>query len=146
LGDIDIIEPTLALLRPLPWALGKRDAPVPLLTYVRPSETRELAEAALLAARRTWTVAAEGDNLSGLMAAAQAGLGVMALGRNFVPPGLDEVPAAAGLPDVGTLDYVIDHANRHADPATQAFEEILRRFARHLITEHEADQRRTGDG
>src|SRR6202041_1768112 len=118
-----------------PWALSKRDAPMPLLTSVRPSETRELAEAALLAARRTWTVAAQGDNLSGLLAAAQAGLGVMALGRSFVPPGLAEIPSAAGLPRLGTLDYVIDHADRTAGPATQAFEEILRRFARHLVTE-----------
>jgi DNA-binding transcriptional LysR family regulator len=129
-----------------PWALGKGDAPMPLLAYVRPSETRELAEAALLAARRTWMVAAQGDNLSGLLAAAQAGLGVMALGRNFVPPGLAEIPSAAGLPRLGTLDYVIDHADRIADPATQAFEEILRRFARHLITEHETGQRPTSDG
>jgi DNA-binding transcriptional LysR family regulator len=121
-----------------PWALSKRDAPIPLLTYVRPSETRELTEAALLAAHRTWTVAAEGDNLSGLLAAAQAGLGVMAHGRNFVPPGLGEIPVAAGLPRLGTLDYVIDHSDRRVDPATQAFEEILRRFAKHLITEHEA--------
>ena len=121
-----------------PFALSKRDAPIPLLALLRPSETREVAEAALLAAHRTWTVAAEGDNLSGLLAAAQAGLGVMALGRNFVPQGLGEIPLSAGLPRLGTLDYVIDHSDRRVDPATHAFEEILRRFAKHLMTEHEA--------
>jgi DNA-binding transcriptional LysR family regulator len=76
--------------------------------------------------------------LTGLIAAAQAGLGVMALGRNFVPPGLGEIPVSAGLPRLGTLDYVIDHSDRRVDPAAQAFEEILRRFAKHLITEDEA--------
>jgi DNA-binding transcriptional LysR family regulator len=106
------------------------------VTYLRPSETRDLVEAALLAARRTWNVIAQGDNLSGLLAAAYAGLGVMALGRNFVPEGLSELPPEAQLPVLGTLDYVIDHHPQRSDPATHTFAMILREFATRLVTEH----------
>jgi DNA-binding transcriptional LysR family regulator len=116
-----------------PWALRKADMPIPLVTYLRPSETRDVAEAALLAARRTWTVVAQSHNLLGLLAAAEAGLGVTALGRNFVPPGLKEIPLEAGLPSLGTLDYVIDQSIRSSDPAADAFAEILRGFAKQLI-------------
>jgi DNA-binding transcriptional LysR family regulator len=56
-----------------------------LIAYLRPSETRDVIEAALLEARRTWTVVAESDNLLGLLAAAEAGLGMIALGQNFIP-------------------------------------------------------------
>jgi DNA-binding transcriptional LysR family regulator len=121
-----------------PWVLGKPGTPISLVTYLRPSETRELVEAALLGARRTWVVTAQGDNLAGLLAAAQAGLGIMALGRNFVPSGLEELPAEAGLPPLGTLDYVIDHRERSTDPATHAFTEILQSFAKNLVSEESA--------
>jgi DNA-binding transcriptional LysR family regulator len=119
-----------------PGALNDAETAVPLVTYLRPSETRDLVEAALLAAHRTWNVVAQGDNLSGLLAATQAGLGIMALGRNFVPDGLAEIPAEAELPTLGTLDYVIDHHTPPADPGTSAFAEILREFAQNLVSEH----------
>ncbi len=115
-------------------ALNDARAVVPLVTYLRPSETRDLVEAALVAAHRTWSVVAQGDNLSGLLAAAQAGLGVMALGRNFVPDGFAEIPASAQLPPLGTLDYVIDHHAPPTDPGTSAFTEILRVFAQNLVS------------
>jgi DNA-binding transcriptional LysR family regulator len=121
-----------------PWVLGKRATPIPLVTYLRPSPTRDLTEGALIAARRTWVVTAQGDNLAGLLAAAQAGLGIMALGRNFVPSGLGEIPADVGLPLLGTLDYVIDHRDRSDDPAAHAFTEILQSFAKNLVSEESA--------
>jgi hypothetical protein len=105
---------------------------VPLVTYLRPSETRDVTEAALLAARRQWVVVAQCANLLGLLAAAEAGLGVMALGRNFVPPGYMEVPSAAGLPPLGTLDYVIDRRPECSDPAVDAFAGVLRGVAAQL--------------
>ncbi len=86
------------------WALGKANEPVPLVAYQRPSETRDVIEAALLAARRQWTVVAQCANLLGILAATEAGLGVTALGRNFLPPGFVEIPPDAGLPRLGTLD------------------------------------------
>jgi DNA-binding transcriptional LysR family regulator len=115
--------------------LGKANSPVPLVAYLRPSETRDVAEAALLGARRTWTIVAQSDNLLGLLAAVEAGLGVTALGRSFVPHGFTEIPSTAGLPRLGTLDYVIERSVRSSDPAADAFAEVLRGFAKRLASE-----------
>lgn len=116
-----------------PWALSEASAPVPLVVYLRPSETRDVAEAALLAARRPWTVVAQGDNLLGLLAAVEAGLGVTALGQNFVPSRLSTVPSSAGLPELGTLDFVIERHGNASDPGLEAFAQVLRGFAQQLI-------------
>jgi len=127
-----------------PWLLSGLENVIPLVTYLRPSETRELVETALVAAHRTWTVVTQGDNLSGLLAAAKAGLGIMALGRNFVPEGLAELSVDAGLPPLGTLDYVIDYHARPADPGADAFAQILREFARNLLSEHRKENDESG--
>ena len=102
-------------------------------------ETREVAEAALLKARRTWSVVVESDNLLGLLAAAEAGLGVIALGKSFVPLTLAEMPPNANLPPLGSLDYVIDYRTQLTDPTVKAFADVLREVARQLAQE-------TGDG
>ncbi len=115
------------------WALGKANEPVPLVAYQRPSETRDVIEAALLAARRQWTVVAECANLLGILAATEAGLGVTALGRNFLPPGFVEIPPDAGLPRLGTLDYVLDRRAGPSDPAVDAFADVLRSAAKQQL-------------
>ena len=115
-----------------PWVLETAARVVPLVTYLRPSETRDTVEAALLAARRPWVVVAQCANLLGLLAAVEAGFGVMALGRNFIPSGFVEVPSEAGLPPLGTLDYVIDRRPQCSDPAVDAFADVLRGVARQL--------------
>jgi hypothetical protein len=56
----------------------------------------------------------------------------MALGRHFIPGGFAEMSAEAGLPPLGTLDYVIDRRTECADPAVDAFADVLRGVARHL--------------
>ena len=48
-----------------------------------------------------WRVACTSGSLNGLIAAARAGLGVMAHSRGMVPPGLVRVPERAGLPGAG---------------------------------------------
>jgi DNA-binding transcriptional LysR family regulator len=112
--------------------------PVPIVVYLRPSQTLDVMEKALLEARQTWTVVAQSDNLLGLLAAVDGGLGVTALGRNFIPPGFTEIPAAAGLPRLGTLDYILDRRSMVHDPAIDAFADALRGFARHLLIEEVA--------
>jgi DNA-binding transcriptional LysR family regulator len=145
-GDVDIIlgkchsgrtKGELLWREPLawigqPWGLEPATKTVPLVTYLRPSETRDVAEAALLAARRPWVVVAQCANLLGLLAATEAGFGVMALGRNFIPPGFVEIPSGFGLPPLGTLDYVIDRRPDCCDPAVDAFADVLRGVARQL--------------
>jgi DNA-binding transcriptional LysR family regulator len=145
-GDVDIIlgkclsgrsKGELLWREPLvwigqPWALDMAEPVVPLVTYLRPSETRDVTEAALLKARRPWVVVAQCANLLGILAAAKAGIGVTALGRNFIPRGFVEIPPQAGLPQLGTLDYVIDRRPGPADPAVDAFADVLRGVARQL--------------
>jgi len=108
--------------------LGAAD-PVPLISYINPSITRSIAEAALLAGRRQWIEVAECSNLLGKLAAARSGLGVMAIGRSFRKPYLREVPAEAGMPPLGKLSYVIESNSAHPDSATGAFHAILSELA-----------------
>ena len=46
-------------------------------------------------------------SLSGLHAAALAGLGVTAHTRSLIPDGLVEVPPEAGLPELGEVEFVL---------------------------------------
>ncbi|MFI9114934.1 hypothetical protein [Streptomyces venezuelae] len=46
------------------------------------------------------------------MAAARAGLGVMAHTRGLVPSGLVPVPARAGLPELGAVGFVLRAGRR----------------------------------
>ncbi|QGZ51818.1 LysR family transcriptional regulator [Streptomyces sp. QHH-9511] len=88
------------------------DRPVPLIVYPPPGITRARALEALEAQGRAWRIACTSSSLSGNVAAARAGLGVMAHTRGLVPPGLVQVPARAGLPDLGDVDLVLRKGRR----------------------------------
>ncbi len=96
--------------------------PVPLIVYPPPGITRELALRALERAGRAWRITCTSASLNGLVAAARAGLGVMAHSRGLVPPGLVRVPERVGLPVLGEVDFVLVHAERAgaARPAAEA--------------------------
>ncbi|MFR9798817.1 LysR substrate-binding domain-containing protein [Streptomyces sp. MS06] len=85
--------------------------PVPLIVYPPPGITRARALDALQRQGRTWRIACTSGSLNGLVAAARAGLGVMAHSRGLVPPGLVRVPERAGLPELGRIDFVLVHGN-----------------------------------
>jgi DNA-binding transcriptional LysR family regulator len=134
---------------PLAWvgqsrALHTKSGTVPLLAYLRPSETRNLAEAALLRANRVWTVVAESANLLGLIAAAEAGLGVLPLGRHFIPSTLKELPSDCGLPPIGEVGYILDYHSKPSDPAVDSFAELLQSFAKQLV-QHPQHQPGSGE-
>ncbi|MCM2410528.1 LysR substrate-binding domain-containing protein [Streptomyces sp. RKAG290] len=95
------------------------DRPVPLILFPPPAITRARALEVLEGQGRSWRVACTSGSLSGLIAAAHAGLGVMAHSRGLVPPGLAPVPARAGLPELGGVDFVLLHGRRR-DGAGQA--------------------------
>ncbi|MEU0391834.1 LysR substrate-binding domain-containing protein [Streptomyces sp. NPDC006208] len=88
------------------------DRPVPLILFPPPAVTRARALDALERDGRAWRIACTSGSLSGLVAAARAGLGVMAHTRGLIPPGLVPVPDRAGLPDLGTVDFVLLHGHR----------------------------------
>lgn len=88
------------------------DRPVPLIVFPPPGITRARALEALEAQGRAWRIACTSSSLSANVAAARAGLGVMAHTRGLVPPGLEPVPARAGLPELGGVDFVLRKGRR----------------------------------
>jgi DNA-binding transcriptional LysR family regulator len=95
--------------------------PVPLIVYPAPAITRARALEALERHGRAWRVACTSGSLSGLIAAARAGLGVMAHARGLIPPGLVPVPPArADLPELGRVDFVLLRGDRRPDAQAPA--------------------------
>ncbi|MFF8918760.1 LysR family transcriptional regulator [Streptomyces sp. NPDC015032] len=88
------------------------DRPVPLVLFPPPGITRARAIEVLEEHGRSWRVACTSSSLNGLIAAARAGLGAMAHSRGLIPPGLAPVPAGAGLPELGDVDFVLLHGRR----------------------------------
>ncbi|MFD3581207.1 LysR substrate-binding domain-containing protein [Streptomyces sp. NPDC058683] len=95
------------------------DRPVPLIVYPPPGITRALALEALERQGREWRIVCTSGSLNGLIAAARAGLGVMAHSKGLVPPGLFRVPDRADLPELGKIDFVLVHGHRRS-PAQSA--------------------------
>ncbi|HEY2205071.1 MAG TPA: LysR family transcriptional regulator [Pseudonocardia sp.] len=98
---------------------------VPLVSYPPPSLSRAAAIAALENQGRHWRLACTSDSLSGLRAAALAGLGVVAHAETLVPAGLVPVPARARLPELTGFDFVLTGGRRSSGPATALAETIL---------------------
>ena len=68
-------------------------APVPLILYTPPSITRSMALETLERHGRAWRIACTSSSLSGLRAAALAGLGITVHARGLIPDGLAEMKA-----------------------------------------------------
>jgi DNA-binding transcriptional LysR family regulator len=97
---------------PIVWVahpdyLVQASTPLPLVLYPPPSVTRGLALEALETAARTWRVAFTSASLSGLSAAARAGIGLMPHSAKLIPPGLAVLPAATSLPRLPDLEFVV---------------------------------------
>ena len=64
--------------------------------------------------------------MSGLRAAALAGLGVTIFPGELIPAGLAEIPDGHGLPDLGTIEFVLLGPGRTSQrPAAELAEAIL---------------------
>ncbi|MER7760451.1 LysR substrate-binding domain-containing protein [Streptomyces sp. NPDC097619] len=88
------------------------DRPVPLILFPPPAITRARALEVLEREGRSWRITCTSGSLSGLTAAARAGLGVMAHTKGLVPPGLVRVPERAGLPELGAVEFVLVRGER----------------------------------
>ncbi|MDT3398734.1 LysR substrate-binding domain-containing protein [Streptomyces sp. B1866] len=88
------------------------DRPLPLIAFPPPGITRARALEVLERHGRPWRIVCTSGSLNGLVAAARAGLGVMAHARGVIPPGLVRVPDRAGLPDLGPVEFVLLHGRR----------------------------------
>ncbi|WP_424215340.1 LysR substrate-binding domain-containing protein [Streptomyces sp. BI20] len=80
------------------------ERPVPLIAFPPPGLTRARALEVLEREGRAWRIACTSPSLNGLLAAARAGLGVMAHTRGLIPPGLVRV---SGLPELGPVEFAL---------------------------------------
>lgn len=83
------------------------ETPAPLVLYSPPSITREIALAALERSGRPWRIVCTSDSLSGLRAAALAGLGITVAPEGLVPADLVKIGGGHGLPDLGLVEFVL---------------------------------------
>jgi DNA-binding transcriptional LysR family regulator len=86
--------------------------PLPLILYTPPSITRTAALETLERAGRPWRIVCSSGSLSGLRAAALAGLGVTVHAHGLMPEGLSEIPPAYRLPDLGDVEFIVLGATR----------------------------------
>jgi DNA-binding transcriptional LysR family regulator len=101
-------------------------APLPLILYAPPSLTRTMALEALERAGRAWRVVCTSGSLSGLRAAALAGLGITPHARSLIPDGLVETPATLRLPEPGEVEFVVTTSRGAArGPAVALADAIL---------------------
>jgi DNA-binding transcriptional LysR family regulator len=120
-GDLDLVlakrhigetHGRLLYREPLVWLardpdlILSRDAALPLIAFPTPSITRRVAQEALDRANLAWRIVCTCGSLSGLTAAARAGMGVMVQPRSMVPEGLREITSDR-LPQLDDVEFVL---------------------------------------
>jgi DNA-binding transcriptional LysR family regulator len=98
---------------------------LPLILYPAPSVTRDIALETLERHARPWRIVCVSTSLSGLRAAALAGLGIMLHARGLMPEGLVEAPSALRLPDAGEVEFVLAARRGARGPQRALAETIL---------------------
>ena len=100
-------------------------APLPLILYTPPSITRSVALEALERAGQPWRIVCASGSLSGLRAAALAGLGVTVHARGVMPERLIEMSAAYRLPELGEVEFVVQGGTRDRRGPSAALADAL---------------------
>lgn len=85
----------------------ERGSPVPLIAYPAPSLSRRLAIGALETAGRTWRITCSTKQISGVLAALRAGIGVAVMPASLVPEDLKIITTRFALPPVGDVDFTL---------------------------------------
>lgn len=115
---------------PLVWAAADREVlergPVlGLLLAPPPDVYRRRALTALEAVGRPYRVAYTSPSLAGLHAALRAGLGVTVLPRDMVPPGIEVLSEAEGLPALPDTEIALIKARTALPRAAQRLSEAI---------------------
>ena len=113
------------------------DQKLPLILFPEPSISREAVLAALARAGRAWRITCTSLSLTGLVAAAQAGLGITVQARSLISPGLTELPPELGLPDLGEIEFTILGADRPETTPVGALAALLIANTHRLQAERE---------
>lgn len=98
--------------------------PVPLILYPPPSITRVAVLHVMEEAAEPWRIACTSGSLTGLRAAALAGLGVLAVARTLIPPGLREL-RDAHLPALGDVEFVLRTQGRALRPPARELRDAI---------------------
>ncbi|MEI9985708.1 MAG: hypothetical protein WDN69_22520 [Aliidongia sp.] len=80
---------------------------------------------ALARAGRAWRIVCTSASLTGLLAAAEAGLGVTVQARSLISRGLNELPPELGLPDLGEIEFTVLGADRPPTTPVGALADLL---------------------
>lgn len=107
-------EPLVWLARD-PERFATFNGPLPLIAFPPPSLTRKIAQETLDGNGVAWRIVCTCGSLTGLTAAARAGMGVLVQPRSMTPPGLREV-VGSGLPPLEEVEFVLV-PSRGADKA-----------------------------
>ena len=83
------------------------DSPLPLIVYQAPSLSRTFAIRALESVGRTWRITCNVKEVNGVLAAVRAGIGVAVFPQSLIPGDLVQLPSAAGLPELGDVDFAL---------------------------------------
>jgi DNA-binding transcriptional LysR family regulator len=120
---------------PLYWcgsphmAVTGTESVLPLAVHPAPSVARTRMLEALKAAGRSYRIAVSSSSVMVIQAAVIAGLGISAFTGFVIPDGL--IRLDEGLPELGTLEYVIDRLTA-VSPAAEALELMLIDAAKEL--------------
>ncbi len=114
---------------PLVWAAAdtfdlQPGAALPLALFHELSVSREAALDALRAGERAWRIVYTSHSLTGVRAAALAGLAVTPIPASAVGPGLKALGVAEGLPPLPDLEFAL-YEKRRQDPACEALAAVL---------------------
>jgi DNA-binding transcriptional LysR family regulator len=123
----------IAWTEPIEWMSGPefgldRGAPLPLILYPPPSITRAAVLETLERTGLRWRVAFTSASLSGLSAAARAGIGLLPHSVRLMPAGLTVVPPHDGLPKLPDIRFVVLRPN-HPGPAVEALTTTIMTWA-----------------
>lgn len=124
-GRLVFREPLVWLSRE-PELAGHSGGAVPLIAFPPPSITRKIAIEALEAAGLDWRIVCTCGSLSGLTAAARAGMGVLVQPCSMAPSALKEVPGNI-LPPLEDVEFVLV-------PRAGADENLVRALSEEIFT------------
>ncbi|TPN88522.1 LysR family transcriptional regulator [Mesorhizobium sp. CU2] len=101
----------LVYREPLVWLARDPDhvlslSALPLIAFPPPSVTRSIALEVLERHRMPWRIVCTCGSLSGLTAAARAGMGVLVQPQSMSPSGLKEIPSGR-LPQLEDVEFVL---------------------------------------